>query len=78
MVCNERLAPHPGASGLGAVRLSERERETLMVLAEGCTAREAAARLRCSERTVTFHLTNIREKLRADNKAWFSAPAPLA
>ena len=48
--------------------LSPRERECLVLAFEGMTARETAARLRCSERTVNYHLANAMSKLRVDNK----------
>jgi DNA-binding CsgD family transcriptional regulator len=48
--------------------LSPRERECLVLAFEGLTARETAARLRCSERTVNYHLANAMSKLRVDNK----------
>jgi LuxR family transcriptional regulator, quorum-sensing system regulator SolR len=50
------------------VGLSPRERESLSLAFEGLTAREAAARMGCSERTVNFHLANVMAKLGADNK----------
>lgn len=49
--------------------ISKREREVLVALAEGLTAREAAVVLGCTERTVTFHITNVALKLRAPNRA---------
>lgn len=49
--------------------ISAREREILMLLAAGKTAKEAAVIVNCTERTVTFHLTNLKEKLGAENKA---------
>lgn len=48
--------------------LSPRERECLMLAFEGLTARESAARLRCSDRTVNYHIANAMNKLRVDNK----------
>ncbi len=44
-------------------RLTEREREVLLVAAEGLTAREIAVRLGVAERTVTTHLGRIYAKL---------------
>jgi len=49
--------------------ISPRERQILMVLAEGLTAKDAGKKVGCSERTVTFHLSNLMEKLKADNRA---------
>jgi LuxR family transcriptional regulator, quorum-sensing system regulator SolR len=48
--------------------LSPRERECLMLAFQGLTARESAQRLRCSERTVNYHLANAMSKLKVDNK----------
>jgi two-component system, NarL family, response regulator DevR len=45
------------------VKLTEREREVLVVAAEGLTAREIATRLGVRERTVTTHLARIYGKL---------------
>lgn len=52
-------------------KISERERQILKLLATGMTAREVAAldEVQCSERTVTFHLSNVMDKLNAENKA---------
>jgi len=49
--------------------LSPRERQILMELAQGLTAKDAAAKVGCTERTVTFHLSNILAKLNVPNKA---------
>jgi DNA-binding CsgD family transcriptional regulator len=48
--------------------LSPRERECLVLAFEGMTAKESAQRLRCTERTVNYHLANAMSKLRVDNK----------
>jgi len=48
--------------------LSPRERECLVLAFQGLTARESSARLRCSERTVNYHLANAMGKLKVDNK----------
>lgn len=45
------------------VRLTEREREVLIVAAEGLTARQIAERLGVRERTITTHLARIYGKL---------------
>jgi DNA-binding NarL/FixJ family response regulator len=45
------------------VKLTDREREVLVVAAEGLTAREIAVRLGVRERTVTTHLARIYGKL---------------
>ena len=43
--------------------LSDRQREVLQLLAEGRSAREAAAILRVSAKTIEFHKARIKEKL---------------
>jgi LuxR family transcriptional regulator, quorum-sensing system regulator SolR len=48
--------------------LSPRERECLVLAFQGLTARESAVMLRCSERTVNYHLANAMTKLKVDNK----------
>lgn len=50
------------------VSLSPREQESLSLAFEGLTAREAALRMDCSERTVNYHLANAMTKLQTDNK----------
>lgn len=50
------------------VVLSPREKESLHLAFEGLTARETAARMDCSERTVNYHLSNAMAKLQTDNK----------
>ncbi|MEP7059251.1 MAG: response regulator transcription factor [Actinomycetota bacterium] len=50
------------------VKLTEREREVLVVAAEGLTAREIAVRLGVRERTVTTHLARIYGKLGVSNR----------
>ena len=50
------------------VSLSPREQESLNLAFEGLTARETAARMDCSERTVNYHLANAMTKLQTDNK----------
>jgi DNA-binding CsgD family transcriptional regulator len=48
--------------------LSPREKECLTLAFQGLTARETSARLRCSERTVNYHIANAMGKLKVDNK----------
>jgi DNA-binding CsgD family transcriptional regulator len=48
--------------------LSPRERECLLHAFNGLTARESAPLLRCTERTVNYHLANAMGKLKVDNK----------
>jgi DNA-binding NarL/FixJ family response regulator len=50
------------------IKLTEREREVLVVAAEGLTAREIAVRLGVRERTVTTHLARIYGKLGVSNR----------
>lgn len=50
------------------VSLSRREHESIGLAFEGLTAREAALRMACSERTVNYHLSNAMAKLQTDNK----------
>jgi len=56
------------ASG-SAVALSPRQREVLGLVAAGLSNREIAARLAITERTATFHVTAILNKLGAGNRA---------
>ncbi len=46
-----------------ALRLTERERETLQLIAEGRAAKEIAFHLNISVKTVAFHRENIKRKL---------------
>ncbi len=48
--------------------LSPRETECLALAFEGLTARQTGERLRCTERTVNYHVANAMSKLRVDNK----------
>ena len=48
--------------------LSPRERECLVLAFQGLTARESSLSLRCSERTVNYHLANAMGKLKVDSK----------
>ena len=50
-------------------RLTERERETLALLAEGLSNRAIAERLGITERTVKFHVAEILARLGASNRA---------
>mgnify|MGYP001604378352 CR=1 FL=1 len=49
--------------------LSDREREVLVLIAKGFSAKEVALRTSLSPRTVEHHVENIRNKLRARNRA---------
>jgi DNA-binding NarL/FixJ family response regulator len=71
----EMVLLSPASSAVGAIadgidrrreveiKLTDREREVLVVAAEGLTAREIAVRLGVRERTVTTHLARIYGKL---------------
>ena len=48
--------------------LSEREREVLVLLAQGLSNREIAGRLSITEGTVKNHVSNILAKLQAENR----------
>ncbi len=48
--------------------LSEREREVLVLIAQGSTNREIAERLNITEGTVKNHVSNILGKLQAENR----------
>lgn len=50
-------------SGSPAGELTHREREVLQLVAEGHAAKEIAARLSVSPKTVVFHKTNVMAKL---------------
>jgi ATP/maltotriose-dependent transcriptional regulator MalT len=50
------------------VRLTRRERQVLMLIAQGIPSREVAEQLIVSKRTVDFHLANIYEKLQVSNR----------
>lgn len=54
-------------------RLTQREREVLMLLTRGATNKEIAASLSISENTVKNHLRNILEKLHLENRVQAAA-----
>lgn len=49
--------------------LSHREREVLRLIADGLSNKQIAQKLGITERTVKFHVTSIRNKLGAENRA---------
>jgi LuxR family transcriptional regulator, quorum-sensing system regulator SolR len=51
-----------------STHLTPRERECLAMAFAGLTARACSERLKCSERTVNYHLANAMTKLRVENK----------
>jgi DNA-binding NarL/FixJ family response regulator len=53
----------------GGTNLTSREREVLQLVAEGKSAKEIAAILKISARTVTFHKANLVQKLGARTTA---------
>jgi DNA-binding NarL/FixJ family response regulator len=54
---------------LGEVRLSERQREVLQLLAEGKPMKEVATALKVTVRTVAFHKYRIMDRLRLKSNA---------
>jgi DNA-binding NarL/FixJ family response regulator len=61
-------ASGPGPAGEAAV-LTDRETEVLRLVVEGLTARQIAARLVLSPRTVENHVQHLLRKLRLPNRA---------
>ncbi|MBI4787725.1 MAG: response regulator transcription factor [Chloroflexi bacterium] len=53
----------------GQPHLTEREKEVLILVAEGLSSREIATKLCLSEKTILAHRTNIMEKLNIHNRA---------
>ena len=53
----------PGKPARSRPMLTSREREVLQLLAEGRTAKEVAAALNVSHKTVAFHRNNVKRKL---------------
>jgi NarL family two-component system response regulator LiaR len=70
------LAPEATEALMAATRrrpeigydLTDRELETLMLVAQGCSNHEIADKMSVTVRTVTFHLTNIFTKLGVRNR----------
>ena len=64
-----------GSDGTGEV-LTDREREVLVLVAQGLTARAIGDRLRIAERTVNFHKKNLKSRLgvatTAEAVAWLT------
>ena len=57
-----------GRNSAHATSLTARELEVLRLLAQGLRNKEMAARLYVSERTITFHLANIYQKLNVSGR----------
>ena len=55
-------SPQPQAAAVGPANLSTRERELVILVAQGCTDAQIAAQLYISVRTVGSHLDRIRDK----------------
>jgi DNA-binding NarL/FixJ family response regulator len=55
-------------AALGTIRLSPREAEILVLIAQGLRSIDAAEALSVSKRTVDFHLANVYEKLGVSNR----------
>lgn len=60
--------PKPTASSAAGGRLTPREAEILMLLAEGRLTKAVALRLNISPETVKKHLRNVYQKTGATNK----------
>lgn len=58
----------PGSASADTDALSEREREVLVLLAQGASNREIATHLVITEGTVKNHVSNILGKLQAENR----------
>ena len=62
-VAESLLSPGSGASAVPHERLSEREHQVFLLVAEGLSSGEIATQLDLSPSTVSSHLVHIREKL---------------
>src|SRR6266851_10136698 len=64
-----------------AVKLTRREREVAILVAEGLTNREIAKKLFISERTAEYHVEQIRNKLgfhaRSQIAAWLASQSDI-
>jgi LuxR family transcriptional regulator len=61
------IEQHPGHTSLRA-RLSRREKEILLAVADGLTSQEIGEKLHLSNRTVDSHLAAVQQKLQAGNR----------
>ena len=64
----KRGAPALDEQGLGLAQLTPRQREIVRLLGEGRTNLEIAEQLGLTEKTITFHRTNIRRALGIPNE----------
>jgi DNA-binding NarL/FixJ family response regulator len=64
-----RTAPAPSTVPPGLAQLTEREREVLMLVAQGCTNGEIAGRLFIGEGTVKTHINHLFTKLDLRDRA---------
>lgn len=71
---NESVTP-PANHAIAITKLTERERECLIWIAQGKTSWEASVILGISESTTTFHLRNAVLKLKASNRTHAVAKA---
>jgi DNA-binding NarL/FixJ family response regulator len=65
------LSPAVGATLAARVpdaKLTDREADVLKLLAQGCSNREIAARLRIAENTTRIHVSRILDKLEVDDR----------
>lgn len=74
-ILDEFVRRTSGATEPAEEQLTERERDVLVLLAEGETNREISRRLEISENTVSFHVKNILAKLHLKNRAHAAAYA---
>jgi DNA-binding NarL/FixJ family response regulator len=56
-------------------QLTQRERQVLTLIADGCTNRAIGERLFISEKTASVHVSNILSKLEAANRSEAAAVA---
>ena len=68
-------AVHDDASVAFDVLLTPREREVLLMLAEGLSAKEVALKLKITSRTVESHIDKLRLKTRSRNRTHMVAQA---
>ena len=69
LVLTERLLALANVAASPAVRLTDRERDSMALVAEGKTDWEISVILRVSEGTARFHVDNARRKVGATNRA---------